>query len=177
VGVLTQLLAGQNYPLSPHASWLPFLDSQRSLKRPERLHVAAVCYRVRGGEPEFLLVCTRNGRWTFPKGGVDRDATPAAAAAREAYEEAGVKGSVEHIPFASYRHSKRRKPRTRNHVVMVHAYLCEVKRLDPPLEDYRTPSWFRADHAKRRLRKLRSTELAAEIGNVIDRAAQLIQLR
>ena len=32
----------------------------------DRIHVAAVCYRVKGDEPEFLLVRTRGGRWTFP---------------------------------------------------------------------------------------------------------------
>src|ERR1017187_7231771 len=73
----------------------------------ERIHVAAVCYRLKGDEPEFLLVRTRGGRWTFPKGGVDSDATHAEAAAREAYEEAGVKGRIEHEPFHSYIHSKR----------------------------------------------------------------------
>jgi 8-oxo-dGTP pyrophosphatase MutT (NUDIX family) len=136
--------------------------------------VAAVCYRVRGGKPEFLLVRTRNGHWTFPKGGVGGDATTADAAAREAYEEAGVRGSVERVPFASYRHCKPRKPRSRRLVVMVHAHLCEVKKLVTPLEDYRTPRWFRTDKAKRRLQKFRSAEFAAEIISVIDRAAQLI---
>jgi len=138
------------------------------------LHVAAVCYRLRGGELEFLLVRTRNGHWTFPKGGVGEDATTAAAAAREAYEEAGVKGSVEHVPFASYRHRKHGKPRSRRLVVKVHAHLCEVKKLVAPLEGYRTPRWFRADEAKRRLQKFRTAEFAAEVINVIDQAAQRI---
>ena len=65
----------------------------RAKSTGERIHVAAVCYRLKDDEPEFLLVRTRSGRWTFPKGGVDGDATNAEAAAREAYEEAGVKGS------------------------------------------------------------------------------------
>jgi hypothetical protein len=34
--------------------------------------VAAVCYRVRNDEIEFLLVRTRGtGRWTFPKGSAE----------------------------------------------------------------------------------------------------------
>src|SRR5438132_1564227 len=52
--------------------------------------VAAVCYRIRGSNIEFLLVQTRGGRWTFPKGGVEPALTHAQAAALEAYEEAGV---------------------------------------------------------------------------------------
>src|ERR1035441_4082761 len=82
----------------------------------ERIHVAAVCYRLKDDEPEFLLVRTRSGRWTFPKGGVDGDATNAEAAAREAYEEAGVKGRIEFHPFHWYFHSKRDRFRTRRSV-------------------------------------------------------------
>jgi 8-oxo-dGTP pyrophosphatase MutT (NUDIX family) len=132
---------------------------------------------MRRGEPEFLLVRTRNGHWTFPKGGVDHDASPADAAAREAYEEAGVKGSIEHLPFASYRHCKPRRLRLRRHVVTVHAHLCEVKRLVAPLEGYRDPKWFKAEKAKRQLQKFRSSEFAAEVTMVIDRATQRILSR
>jgi 8-oxo-dGTP pyrophosphatase MutT (NUDIX family) len=156
---------------------LPFRRKLPTFSTPERVHVAAVCYRVRGDEPEFLLVRTRNGHWTFPKGGVDRDATLADAAAREAFEEAGVKGSVEVVPFTSYRHCKPRNLRSRRGIVMVHAHLCEVKRLVPPLEGYRAPTWFPADKAKRRLKKFRTAEFAAEISSVVDQAAEIIQQR
>ena len=132
---------------------------------------------MRGSEPEFLLVRTRNGHWTFPKGGVDEDATPADAAAREAYEEAGVKGTVERVPFISYRHCKPRRLGSHKHVVVVHAHLCKVKRLVSPLEQYRDPTWFTASKAKRRLEKYRTSEFAAEITRVIDHAAERILCR
>jgi len=122
-------------------------------------------------------VRTRNGHWTFPKGGVDHDATPADAAAREAYEEAGVKGSIESLPFASYRHRKPRRRSSRRHVVTVRAHLCEVKRLVSPLEGYRDPQWFKAEKAKRQLQKFRSSEFAAEVITVIDRATERILSR
>ena len=116
----------------------------------KRIQVAAICYRLRDGDPEFLLVRTRSGRWTFPKGGVDGDATYAEAAAREAYEEAGVEGRT---------------------------HLCEVDRLVPPIEDHRDPTWFKADKARRRLRENRSPELAGEVVQVIDRALDRIRER
>ena len=141
----------------------------------ERIHVAAVCYRLKNGEPEFLLVRTRSGRWTFPKGRVDNDATFAAAAAREAYEEAGVKGRIEHQPFHWYFHSKRERFRSSRSIVPVQAHLCEVERLVSPSEDHRDPTWFKADKARRRLRENRSPELAGEIIQVIDRA--LVRIR
>lgn len=143
----------------------------------KRIHVAAVCYRLKGDEPEFLLVRTRSGRWTFPKGGVDDDATHADAAAREAYEEAGVKGQIEHEPFHWYFHSKRERLRSHRSMVPVQAHLCEVERLVVPKEDHRDPTWFKADKARRRLRENRSPELAGEVIEVIDRALTRIRAR
>jgi 8-oxo-dGTP pyrophosphatase MutT (NUDIX family) len=149
-------------------------SSSRSPSGLQRLHVAAVCYRLRGGEPEFLLVRTRSGHWTFPKGRVDDDATNADAAAREAYEEAGVRGSVEPVPFICYRHCKPGRPGSRRQVILVDAHLCQVKHLASPLEEYRDPKWFSVMKAKRRLGKFRTSEFAAEVLRVIDRATEKI---
>ncbi|MGB8770257.1 MAG: NUDIX domain-containing protein [Candidatus Korobacteraceae bacterium] len=149
----------------------------RSGSNPERVHVAAVCYRMRSRELEFLLVRTRNGHWTFPKGGVEEDATNADAAAREAYEEAGVKGRVEDTPFVSYLHCKHTRLRSRRRVVLVNAHLCEVSRLELPQEPKRDPTWFSASKAKRRLREYRTPEYAAEVIRVIDRATERILFR
>lgn len=149
----------------------------RRRSKTERVHVAAVCYRLRDGELEFLLVRTRNGHWTFPKGGVDEDRTNADAAAREAYEEAGVKGWVEPTPFVSYLHRKPRRLRYGDRVMLVDAHLCEVKRLDPPPERHRTPTWFTRSKAKQRLRELRAPEYAKEVARVVDRAAERILRR
>jgi len=149
----------------------------RLRSKGERFHVAAVCYRLLDGELEFLLVRTRNGHWTFPKGAVDQDITNADAAAREAYEEAGVKGWVEPLPFVSYLHCKPKQLRSRRRVVLVDAHLCEVKRLVTPLEQHRKPTWFSRSNAKRMLREMRTPEYADEVARVIDRAAERILLR
>jgi 8-oxo-dGTP pyrophosphatase MutT (NUDIX family) len=140
----------------------------------ERIHVAAVCYRLKDDEPEFLLVRTRGGRWTFPKGGVDNDATHAAAAAREAYEEAGVHGQIEREPFHWYFHSKGSRS---TRLVAVQAHLCEVERLVAPQEDHRNPTWFQADKARRRLQQNRPPQFAEEISHLIDRAILRIRAR
>lgn len=143
----------------------------------ERVHVAAVCFRLKDDEPEFLLVRTRSGRWTFPKGGVDDDATHADAAAREAYEEAGVQGRIEYEPFHWYFHSKRERFRSHRDLVSVQAHLCEVDRLVEPKEDHRTPTWFKAEKARRRLRENRTPELAMEVIEALDRAVDRIRTR
>ena len=173
MGVLSQFVSGRRLGSCSYTQPSPF----GSPSDPERTHVAAVCYRLQNGEPEFLLVRTKNGHWTFPKGGVDGDASHADAAAREAYEEAGVRGSIERTPFISYKHCKPGRMSSRKRVIWVHAHLCEVRHLVPPAEDYRNPQWFNAEKAKRRLQKFRTSEFAAEVVSVIDRATERILYR
>lgn len=64
---------------------------------PRRVQAAALPWRQVGpdGVVEVLLVTSRDtGRWVLPKGWPEGDETLAEAAAREAFEEAGVKGSA-----------------------------------------------------------------------------------
>lgn len=147
-----------------------FRPSQlRNLRGREQ--VAAVCYQIRGGSIEFLLVRTRSGRWTFPKGGAEPGLTHAQSAALEAFEEGGVHGRMEEISFARYRTGKRDAGRDR----AVHAHLCEVLRLGRPQEANRRPTWFPAERAKRCLRQDRPDEKGAELARIVDRAVSRIQ--
>ena len=147
---------------------------------PQRQQVAAVCYRIGTRGLEFLLVQTRGGRWIFPKGGVEPGLTQAQSAALEAFEEAGVHGRIEEMPFARYRHGKpaasaRRAGRSSAQAQAVTAHLCEVSRLEPPQEANRKPTWFSADKAKRRLTEDRKSEVGAELARVVDRAVARIR--
>jgi 8-oxo-dGTP pyrophosphatase MutT (NUDIX family) len=140
--------------------------------------VAAVCYRARGSDIEFLLVQTRAGRWTFPKGSSEPGLTHAQAAALEAYEEAGVHGRIEEASFARYiRHRRTRKSAARSaeNELAVNAHLCEVLRLGAPEESGRNPSWFSVEKTKRRLREARTPDYAAELARVVDRAVTRIE--
>jgi 8-oxo-dGTP pyrophosphatase MutT (NUDIX family) len=105
---------------------------------PEHV-VAAVPYRESADGPAFLLVRTKRGRWwTFPKGHVDdNDASPAAAALREAREEGGAIGTVvSDVPFARYHYVKEGGAEQD-----VDAYLMKVRRTAAPSEPARTPTW------------------------------------
>jgi 8-oxo-dGTP pyrophosphatase MutT (NUDIX family) len=136
-----------------------------------RTVVAAVCYRWQGnGEVEFLLVRTRAGRWTFPKGGVDGDSRDSIAAAREAREEAGVSGRVEPFAFTWYLHYK-----SESNTHTVNAHLCRVTHLETPIEPFRTPRWFSAKRAKRRLREDRPSVYAEELERVVDQAVLRVE--
>jgi 8-oxo-dGTP pyrophosphatase MutT (NUDIX family) len=140
-----------------------------------RDQVAAVCYRIRNRKIEFLLVQTRGGRWTFPKGGTEAGLTPAQAAALEAYEEAGVHGRIEEARFASYVRNKRGSRASAGGAVVVSAHLCEVLWLGPPEESGRNPSWFPPEKTKRRLREDRNGRDGEQFARVVDRAVARIQ--
>lgn len=144
------------------------LSQLRKLRDTEQ--VAAVCYRVGKGGIEFLLVQTRNRRWTFPKGSTEPGLTHAQAAALEAFEEAGVHGRIEESSFARYF-----KGRTPKAAIAVNAHLCEVSRLDPPQEAGRNRTWFSAEQAKSSLRQDRGSTLGSELARVVDRAVKRIE--
>lgn len=137
--------------------------------------VAAVCYRIRGTEIEFLLVKTRKGRWTFPKGGSEPGLTHAQAAALEAFEEAGVRGRIEEVSFTRYRRVKRPNRKESAAATVVHAYLCEVVRLGPPQELNRSRTWFSPYKAKAQLGVDRESENGTELARVVDCAVARIQ--
>lgn len=90
---------------APRASWLRGLVDL--LRRPARLQIAALCYRVIDGVCEVLLVRTRDtGRWILPKGWPEPDRPAFETAVIEAYEEAGVRGLPDKRAYASFRSYK-----------------------------------------------------------------------
>ncbi|WDZ80724.1 NUDIX domain-containing protein (plasmid) [Ensifer adhaerens] len=68
----------------------------------------AICFRTSSdSSPEVLLVTSRrNGRWGIPKGRIEAGETACAAAAREAMEEAGVRGRVSNEAVGSFVYTK-----------------------------------------------------------------------
>jgi len=142
------------------------------------LQVAAVCYRRRGPSIEFLLVNTNGGKkWTFPKGDPELSLSHGQAAAREAWEEAGVVGSIESRHFCLYLHSKGvfwKPPGVREFVIK--AFLLEVERVEAPQEISRNPTWFSPEETKKILAKGREVKYARELQAVVDRAMEKIGL-
>ncbi|KPF69189.1 hypothetical protein IP69_10865 [Bosea sp. AAP35] len=114
-----------------------------------RAQVAAMPIRYRSsGAMEVLLVTSRTTqRWIVPKGWPIKGLTPAEAAAREAYEEAGVVGQITSEPIGRYTYWKRMSD---------HFVLCEATlfRLDVerqfetwPEQGQRESRWFSLDDA------------------------------
>ena len=93
------------------------------------LHQAGViAYRVLDGKVQVLLMTSRDtGRWIIPKGNINGGATPAQAAEKEAYEEAGVKGTIaSSIPLGIYTYFKKLGSE-KTQPAAVEVYLLRVK--------------------------------------------------
>lgn len=54
------------------------------------------------GDRVVLVTARKSGQWIIPKGFVDRGLSPAESAAKEAFEEAGVRGTVRDSEIGSY---------------------------------------------------------------------------
>src|SRR5438477_2897542 len=96
---------------------------------PKRVQYGALPYRLSGGSrPQFMLITSReNRRWVIPKGWPKKGKSPQSSAAREAFEEAGVRGAVAKRAVGSFSYEKRLKSGA---VVLcdVHVFPLEVRR-------------------------------------------------
>jgi 8-oxo-dGTP pyrophosphatase MutT (NUDIX family) len=79
------------------------------MARPKRRRQYAVLplAEVDGETCVLLLTSRETGRWIIPKGWPVKRMKPWEAAAREAYEEAGLLGSVGREPVGTYLYDKR----------------------------------------------------------------------
>jgi 8-oxo-dGTP pyrophosphatase MutT (NUDIX family) len=124
------------------------------------LQVGALCWRLtRKGALRVLLITSRDtGRWVIPKGWPMRNRTEAEAAAREAWEEAGVKGEVSSKPLGLYGYPKiTPKGGALPCVVRVFPLAVEARSSRFPEVDQRRRKWFSPAKAAR---KVQEPELA-----------------
>src|SRR5258706_11869039 len=110
--------------------------------RPQK-QVAALPLRRIDGVIEILLVTSRDtGRWIIPKGWLSKRLKGHEAAAREAREEAGVKGKIKQRAIGSYSYIKRET--SNRGPISVNVYLLAVrKEYKPwPEKDQRRRAWI-----------------------------------
>jgi 8-oxo-dGTP pyrophosphatase MutT (NUDIX family) len=164
--------------------WCNSMKLNSSITKPVRrrfqswapVQVAAVCYRRTPVSLEFLLVNTSAGKWTFPKGRMSPWLSASEAAAREALEEAGVRGQIQESCFAHYVDVKRALGHdNRSREILIAAHLLEVRSLSSPHEADRNPTWFPADEAKQRLAEQRATKYSRELGRIVDAALRTLR--
>ncbi len=110
--------------------------------------VAALPIRRTGGDIEVLLVTSRETRrWVIPKGWPWADRGHHEAAAAEAWEEAGIRGTVCDVPVGTFHYDKRRKEDVL--AVEVTVFLLDVheEATHWPEESQRSRAWFSPEAA------------------------------
>ncbi|TCS09114.1 NUDIX hydrolase [Rhizobium sp. BK418] len=147
-------------------------------ERPEKLfsgafrqQYGALCFRYRKGGPEtdhpeieVLVVTTRDsGRWIIPKGWPMKKKKPHEAAAIEAWEEAGVRGTVRKQPVGRYTYLKELDD---GDVVpcIVDIFQIEVEAAQSQFREVgqRVLDWVSPDEAARRVRELELKSLLVD---------------
>ena len=111
--------------------------------REPRTQYAALPWRKTDDRLEVLLITSRESRrWVIPKGWPMKDMTPEAAAAQEAYEEAGVIGKPGRKTVGLYHYDKRLRSGRLQHVrVMVYALEVREERDIWPEMTERDRNW------------------------------------
>ena len=118
---------------------------------------------------EVLLVTGRRShRWTIPKGWPMAGKSLAEAAAQEAFEEAGVKGTIDPVPVGSFDHTKQNLPSGLLDVrILVHPLNVDRQLSKWPELGQRRRKWFSVEEAAK---KVDSEELRALIMISAERA-------
>jgi 8-oxo-dGTP pyrophosphatase MutT (NUDIX family) len=127
---------------------------------------ALACRRLKNGDLLILLVSKRrSGKWGIPKGRVNGRLAFGEVAAKEAFEEAGIKGRVSPNAIGMFRVKKREPSRQRSRVVEVWVYLMDVtERLrDWPEKDEREIRWVSCASAARHLRDATLADLCRRL--------------
>ena len=123
-----------------------------------RRQVAALPLRLaKNGAIEILLVTSRDtGRWIIPKGWTSKRIKDCKAAAREAREEAGVKGKILREAIGTYRYIKRELGN--GALIEVRVFLLKVSKRCKrwPEKRERRRAWFDIEDAASRVQRPRA---------------------
>jgi 8-oxo-dGTP pyrophosphatase MutT (NUDIX family) len=115
--------------------------------------IAALCWRKHRDRIEVLLITSRDtGRWVLPKGWPMEGRDGPAAAAREAWEEAGVEGEIAPLLLGLFGYDKVITAKL-THPCIVSVYALRVARLARhfPERKERRRKWFSAEKAARKV--------------------------
>ncbi len=130
----------------------------------EAEQVAALPWRMYDGRLQVLLVTTRETRrWVIPKGWPMPGKTPWEAAAIEAFEEAGVNGTVSELPCGSFKYRKRSSRKVETMInVSVYALETAGESKRWPEMSERKRKWFSPAEAASRVGEAALKQIIAE---------------
>jgi 8-oxo-dGTP pyrophosphatase MutT (NUDIX family) len=129
--------------------WIPGSGAEG----PAHPQCAALCWRLRGGRPQVLLITSRDTRrWILPKGWLLPALSPREGAGQEAWEEAGVRGALSPEPIGAFTYLKR-MDEAPDLVCLVSVFGLQVERLERryPERRIRRRKWFALDKAAGRV--------------------------
>ena len=88
-------------------SWQDKIPAPGVGRKSVKVQYGALCWREAGEGVEVLLITSRDtGRWVIPKGWPMPGLAPEAAAAQEAWEEAGVNGQINPMCIGRFGYQK-----------------------------------------------------------------------
>lgn len=133
---------------------------------PCRVQVAALPWRKTDRGVEIMLVTSRGtGRWVLPKGWPEGREALSEAAAREAAEEAGLRGAVSDTEIGRFYYEKA-LPSGMEWRCEVRVYPMEVDQVADkwPEKKKRTRGWFTPQEAAARVNEQDLGELISRFG-------------
>jgi 8-oxo-dGTP pyrophosphatase MutT (NUDIX family) len=121
-------------------------------KTDVRAQFAAFCWRIKDDRVQICLVTSRTrGRWILPKGWPMHNQTPAAAAATEAWEEAGLRGDALDLCLGIYSYIKPLGDMNAPIITMVYPVQVSEVALDWPEKHQRRRKWFTLKKAAKKI--------------------------
>ncbi|MFZ2101357.1 MAG: NUDIX hydrolase [Oricola sp.] len=111
---------------------------------PPRVQYGALPWQMRDGTLDVLLLTSRGTRrWVIPKGWPHDGLSSAGSAAQEAFEEAGIAGTITEEPVGTYHYEKvRDQGGCVDCIVYVHALNVTEQLEDWPERGERELRWF-----------------------------------
>lgn len=132
---------------------------------PWRLQVAALPWRAAAGGVEVMLITSREkGRWVLPKGWTEKGEAHWEAAAREAREEAGLKGQIAHSEAGRFVYGKIKPSGLVPCEVVVYPLRVEKVCGNWKEKSERNRAWFTASDAARQVHEPDLAELLNAFG-------------
>lgn len=127
--------------------------------------VAALCYRTTPRLEIVLVTSRETRRWVTPKGWPMKDRLDPDAAAREAFEEAGVEGLVAREPLGHYGYDKTLKSGLSKPVLAaLYPLKVEVEHSEWPERTQRARVWYTIEEAAAAVREEGLADLIRTFG-------------
>jgi len=121
-------------------------------------------FRLHQKDLEILLITSRRKkRWVIPKGIIEGNLSPQESAAKEAYEEAGVSGTIHSRMVGQYQYKKW------GGACSVKVYLLEVNEIldDWPEAFFREREWVNISEAQKRIEEEDLRKIIASLPELV----------